>query len=105
VDAPIDVREDEGGRSSVLGVRVQPGARREGCAGAWNGLLKIGVRAPPEDGRANERLLDLVAELFDLRRSEVELVVGHTSRVKRIRVARGAADVRARIAVLIRAAK
>jgi hypothetical protein len=101
VDEPIRVHEEDGGRSSVLEVRAQPGARRERCAGAWNGMLKIAVAAPPEDGRANERVLAVVAALFGLRRSEVELIAGWTSRVKRIRIAAAASAVRARIAELL----
>jgi uncharacterized protein (TIGR00251 family) len=103
VDVSIEVHEDANGRSSVLDVRVQPGARREGCVGTWNGMLKIAVRAPPADGRANERLLLVVAEMFDVRRSEVELLAGHTSRVKRIRIACDAARARVRIAALLAA--
>jgi uncharacterized protein len=101
VSAPIDVQEEEGGRSSVLAVRVQPGARRDGCAGAWNASLKIAVSAPPEDGRANERLVEVIAELFGLRRSAVEIVGGRTSRDKRVRLALGAAAVRARLTELL----
>jgi len=103
VDEPIRVHEEAGGRSCVLEVRAQPGARREGCTGAWNGMLKIAVAAPPEDGRANERVLALVAELFGLRRSEVELAGGRSSRTKRIRLAAAAPAVRARVAELLAA--
>lgn len=97
----IEVVEVEGGRACVLAVRAQPGARREGVAGAWNGMLKVAVTAPPEDGRANERLREALAELFGLARSDVTLVSGERARSKRFRLAARAAAVRARIAEVL----
>lgn len=67
----------------VLRVRAQPGARREGPQGEQNGALKIAVTAPPEDGRANDALVEVLRGLFGLRRSQVELIGGQTSREKR----------------------
>jgi uncharacterized protein (TIGR00251 family) len=85
-----------GGGGVLLEVRVQPGARRTGLAGTWNGLLKLAVAAPPEDGRANAAACALVAELFGLRPSAVALVRGHSSRSKvfRLDLAPGAAGAR-----------
>lgn len=85
--AEIEIRSAEGGRASLLPVRVQPGAKRSGAAGVWNGHVKLAVAAPAVDGRANEALLALVAELFGLRPSAVALVRGHSSRNKVVRLA------------------
>ena len=101
MEPAIEVVEVEGGRACVLAVRAQPGARREGVAGAWNGQLKLAVTAPPEDGRANERLCAALAELFGLRSSDVRLVSGARARSKRFRLAAPAAAVRARIAEVL----
>jgi uncharacterized protein (TIGR00251 family) len=67
----------------VLPVRAQPGARRAGIQGEQNGALKVAVTAPPEDGRANAALVELLREQLLLKRSQVELISGHTSRDKR----------------------
>jgi uncharacterized protein YggU (UPF0235/DUF167 family) len=67
---------------SVLEVRAQPGARREGLAGEWNGLPKLAVAAPPEDGRANESLQRLLATILELKPAQVSLLRGATSRLK-----------------------
>ena len=66
----------------VLPVRAQPGAqgRRPGRA---HGALKVAVTAPPEDGRANAALVELLREQLGLKRSQVELIAGPTSRDKR----------------------
>ena len=66
----------------VLPVRAQPGARRNGVQGEQNGALKVAVTAPPEDGRANAALVEVLRDWLGLRRSQVELVVGPTSRNK-----------------------
>ncbi len=68
----------------ILPVRAQPGARRAGIQGERNGALKVAVTPPPEDGRANEALIELLREELHLKRSQVELIAGQTSRDKRL---------------------
>lgn len=89
------------GAGVLLEVRVQPGARRAGVAGAWNGRLKLAVTAPPEDGRANSAAAELLAERFGLRPSAVELVRGHSSRNKVFRLALAPERARARLGELL----
>lgn len=67
----------------ILPVRAQPGARREGLQGEKNGALRVAVNAPPEDGRANAALVEVLREALGLKRSQVELIAGQTSREKR----------------------
>jgi uncharacterized protein (TIGR00251 family) len=86
----------------VLPVRAQPGARKAGVLGEQAGSLKVAVTAPPEDGRANKALVEVLREALGLKRSQVELFAGATSRDKRFLV-RGvsAAHLRERIASLL----
>lgn len=67
----------------VLPVRAQPNARRPGLQGEVNGALKVAVTAPPEDGRANHALVELLRDALQLKRAQVELLSGQTSRDKR----------------------
>ena len=67
----------------VLPVRAQPGARKAGVLGEQGGALKVAVTAPPEDGRANKALTEALRDLLELKRSQVELLSGETSRDKR----------------------
>jgi len=69
-----------------LWVRAQPGARRSGIAGLWSGALKVAVRAPAQDGRANEELLAVLAAALDLRPRDLELDSGSTARDKQVLV-------------------
>src|SRR5262245_24861873 len=66
----------------LLLVRAQPGARKNAVIGEHGGMLKVAVTAPPEDGRANEALVNLLREWLDLKRSQVELAGGPTNRNK-----------------------
>ena len=90
----------DGGARCVLTIRAQPGARRTGFAGFWNGLVKVAVTAPPADGRANDALRDAVAELLGVRASAVTQISGPMSREKRFEIDAQAALVRARIDAL-----
>jgi uncharacterized protein (TIGR00251 family) len=86
----------------LVTVRAQPGARKAGVLGEQNGALKLAVTAPPEDGRANAALVELLRRAVGLKRSQVELYSGASGRNKRVLV-RGAskADLAARLAGLV----
>ncbi len=86
----------------VLPVRAQPGARKAGVLGEQNGALKVAVTAPPEDGRANQALIEALREVLGLKRSQVELIGGHTARDKRFLI-RGVtkAELERRLAALM----
>ena len=65
-----------------LKLRVSPGARRPGIAGRHGDAWKVRVSEPPEDGRANDAVLKLLATALDVPLASVALVSGHTSRDK-----------------------
>ena len=64
-------------------VRTQPGSRRSGIVGERNGALKIAVSAPAEKGKANDAIQEILCEQLGLKRSQVQLLAGPTSRDKR----------------------
>jgi uncharacterized protein (TIGR00251 family) len=66
----------------LLAVRAQPSARRTAVLGEQGGALKVAVTAPPEDGRANAAITEVLREWIGLKRSQVELIRGETSRNK-----------------------
>jgi hypothetical protein len=65
-------------------VRAAPGARQDRIVGVYGDAVKISVTAPPEGGRANERLCAVLARALDLPRRSVQVVGGATSRDKRV---------------------
>ena len=70
----------------VLSIRLQPRASRNEVGEAAGNELRIKVTAPPVDSAANEALLRLLAEHLDCARSQIELVRGHTSRHKVVKL-------------------
>jgi uncharacterized protein (TIGR00251 family) len=87
-----------GGRL-VFNVRVTPRGGRDAIERWERGAdgreyLKIRVAVPPEDGKANARLVALLAEELDLPKSAIEIVAGATARLKTVSVP---APVRARV--------
>lgn len=79
----------------VVAVRLTPRARGAGIDGivaAAAGvtppaLLKIRVAAPPEDGKANDALIALLARAWRLKRADLTLIAGRGDRTKRIHIA------------------
>ncbi len=68
-------------------MRVQPGARRTALLGRLeSGEWKLAVNAPPEDGRANDAVVELLAELLGLKRRQVSVARGLSSRGKQIEI-------------------
>ena len=70
----------------LLGVRVSPGAKRTKVLSAYGGRLKVQISAPPEDGRANECLLEAVADWLQVPGASVALKSGYKSRDKVVAV-------------------
>jgi uncharacterized protein (TIGR00251 family) len=75
----------------LIRVRAAPKAKREGIEGEITGprgpALKIAVAAPPSDGRANARLIEILAKALDVPKSAVSIRTGTASRDKTIFVA------------------
>ena len=72
-------------------VRLTPKGGRD-CVEGWTlasdgkRFLKARVSAPPEDGKANEALIRLLAKTLSIARSKVRIVAGAASRTKLIEV-------------------
>lgn len=69
-----------------LALRVQPGARRSALVGMYGDRLRVAVRAPPVDGKANAAVIELVASVLGLHRRAVQLLAGQSSRDKVLQV-------------------
>ena len=86
----------------LLRVAARPGAGRSQVLGVHAGALKVALGAPPEKGKANKELLAFLAKAFGLRKAQLELTAGHTSRDKTVRIGGLAAPtLRARLAELL----
>ena len=63
----------------------------------WNGRLKIAVRSPAQDGRANEELIEVLAGALGLARRELCLVSGEKNRLKEFSLPLSVEEARRRI--------
>ena len=78
----IKLKSGSGG--IYLELRVQPGARRPRIVGVHGEALKIAVNAPPEDGKANQAVIELLTELLAVPRRQVQITRGLSSRSKTV---------------------
>jgi len=81
-------RED--GDALILTLYVQPGATRTEIAGTHGEALKIRIKAPPVEGKANAALVRYLAGAFGVPTRQVMLVRGESSRQKILRIERPA---------------
>ncbi len=71
---------------TVVSLKARPGAKKDAILGERLGALRVSVTAPPDKGRANEAIVDVLAAGLDLKRSSIRLLSGETSRDKRLLV-------------------
>jgi hypothetical protein len=81
----LSVEAKDGG--VAFSVRVQPRASKDEIAGVMEGALKIRLRAPAVENRANEALCEFLADLLKRPKSAVRILGGEHSRTKRVTIA------------------
>ena len=67
----------------ILSVHAQPGAKKNEIRGPQADALKVCVCAAPEKGKANSAIIELLAKSLGLKKSQIEILSGETSRKKR----------------------
>ncbi len=70
----------------LLHVVIQPRASKDEIVGLHADRLKIRLKAPPVDGRANEYLIRYLAGLFGLAKKNIQVTKGQTNRLKTLRI-------------------
>lgn len=85
-EVPFDLlckRCQRGPKGHTLTLKIKPQAAREILVLAGDELC-LSVRALAVDNAANERVLDILAEIFNVPKSTLEIISGHKSRLKKI---------------------
>ena len=72
----------------TIRVRVVPRASGDRIDGVLGDALKVRVKAPPVEGRANDRLIRFLSKQWKVPRRSIELLSGGSSRSKCIRITR-----------------
>ena len=76
----------------IFSVRVQPRASKDEIVGEMDAALKIRLRAPAVEDRANEALIEFLAQTLNTSKAAVRILSGERSRTKRIEVRGVTAD-------------
>lgn len=90
------------GDDVILAVRAQPGARRNTIAGVHAGALKVAITQAAEKGKANAAIIEVLSKAMALKRSQISILSGETSRQKRFRIAAiDCAELQRRLAAIL----
>jgi uncharacterized protein len=71
----------------IVDVHVMPNAPQTQAQGLHDGVLRVRLKAPPVDGKANQALVAWLARQLKVPRASIELIRGNTARRKQLRVA------------------
>jgi uncharacterized protein (TIGR00251 family) len=74
------------GSDLLLSLRVQPRSKRDQFVEPHGDHYKARITAPPVEGKANEHLLKFLAKGFGVKKSQVSMQSGQTSRNKIFRI-------------------
>lgn len=76
----------------LIDVRVIPRSSRSGPVGFRNDALLLRLHAPPVDGAANAKVVEILSDVLGVPRRAVTIVTGGHSRLKRVRIEGVSAD-------------
>jgi uncharacterized protein len=76
----------QAGSSVIFSVKVVPRSSKTAIAGLLGGMLKVKLAAAPEKGKANESLVEFLAETLGVKKNTITITSGHTSPVKTIQI-------------------
>jgi len=82
----LEISENQTNGTLLFRVRVQPRASKDEIAGEMGGALKVRLQAPAVEDRANEALVEFLAQLLKTPRAAVRILSGERSRTKRIEI-------------------
>lgn len=80
------VSENHDGTGVLVNVKAVPGAKRDEIAGVLGERLKVRVAAPPEGGKANKAICELMARTLGVKAGAVSVVRGQTSPEKTVQI-------------------
>lgn len=71
---------------TIFRVKITPNASKNSIEGWQGDCLRIRLHAAPEKGEANRELIAFLAETLHVAKSDIEILSGHTARVKRVEI-------------------
>lgn len=75
------------GMSIILEIKVTPSSGRQRIVVDSSGMrIKVYLKSPPEDGKANSELIDLLAKTVGCPKMKIDILSGAASRTKRVKI-------------------
>jgi uncharacterized protein len=81
---PLKIQQ--GDNAVVFSVKVVPRSSKTALAGILGDMLKVKIASPPEKGRANESLIDFLAETLGVKKNTITITSGLSSQIKTIQI-------------------
>ncbi|KOR37880.1 MULTISPECIES: DUF167 domain-containing protein [Planktothricoides] len=69
---------------SIIQVKVKPNSQQQKIISAEDGSLTVYLKSPPVDGKANQELIQLLAQKYDVPKSAITIKSGLSSKNKLI---------------------
>ncbi len=73
-------------KTIYLNIKLQPNASKNEIVDWKSEYIRIRVQSPPVDGKANKALINFLANELDVKKAQITIIAGQTSRLKRIQV-------------------
>ena len=81
----------------LLRITVKPNSKTDQVILEEDGSIRVKIKAPPVDGKANKYLIRFLADYFDVPRSHIELIKGETNAHKTIAINAAEEFIRAKL--------
>lgn len=69
-----------------LSIQVKPNARKDAVTIREDGSLLVSVNAPPVEGRANKKVIEILAKHFDRPKSSITITAGKKGKHKIVEI-------------------
>jgi len=77
----------------LLHLKVKPNSKKDEIIRGEDGLLKVRIKAPATEGKANKYLVAYLSEMLDIPKSKIELLKGTTNQYKTLAIDANEVDV------------
>ena len=80
-------KKGEPQKSVPIKIKVEPRSSKSGIVGLYGDALKVKLTSPPVEGKANKELVEVLAKACGIRKGDIEIVSGKSSKNKLVRIA------------------
>lgn len=70
----------------IISIKVKPKSKKEFIKKIQDNHFEVAVHSPPEDGKANTRLVELMSDYFNVPKKNISIIKGEKSRNKVIKI-------------------